>query len=177
MKIDLSKHCQLCDNQIYDIQSGTKCGLTNKRPNFTSKCPDIKFETNYEERIKEINTELELVKRTKSLSIANFIFFIVISLAIVLGGYLLGTYAFDKGVISTIPLTIMGVGILILPLASGPLNKYRQKIKITQKRKLELDELLLKYNIEYTIDLTFHKDLHGNLDITTILNFQRKHYR
>ena len=175
--MDLTKHCQLCERQLYDIQSGTKCGLTNERPNFSGKCPDIKFETKYEDKIKEINIEYELVKRTKAISIGTFIFFITISIAVIVGGYLLGTYAFDKGVISTVPLIIMGTGVLILPLASGPLNKYRWGMKIARNKKNELDELLANYNIQYSIEVIVNKDLHGNQDITTNLTFQRKHYR
>ena len=147
--MDLSKHCLVCDNKLFDFKNGTRCSLTNERPNFKDKCRDINFAKNLEETIKEINTEYELVKKTKSISYANFVMFLLISAAVILTGFLIGKHALDKGVISTVPLIIMGVGISILPLASGPLNKYRQHISVAKQKKHQLDELLLKYNIKY----------------------------
>lgn len=175
--MEIAKHCQICENQLYNIEFGSKCKLTNKKPDFREKCPDIIFEKKYEERIKEVNTEYELVQKTKLISYANFVFFLIVSILVILAGYLIGKYALDKGVISTVPLIIIGVGIMILPLASGPLNKYRQDISIARNKKDKLDKLLSMYNIQYTIEVIVYKDLHGNQEIETKLTFLRKYYR
>ena len=175
--MDLTKHCQLCENQLVDIQTGTTCALTNKPPDFREKCPDIRFEDKYEEKIREINIEYDKVRRTRGISYANFFFYITISIVIMVAGYLIGKYALEKGVISTVPLIIMGVGVLVLPMAAGPLNKYRTTMKIARKKLTELNELLAIYNIQYTIDVIVNKDRHGNEDIETKLFFQRKHHR
>lgn len=175
--MDLTKHCQLCEHQLYDIHTGSKCALTNERPNFSVKCPNIKLDVKYQARIKAVNIEYELVRRTKAISLGNFFFFGAVSIAFFTGGYLLGSYAFDKGVISTVPLIVMSVGLFVFPMAAGPLNKYRQGIKIARAKKSELDSLLSAYNIQYTIDVFVHTDVHGNQDITTNLNFQRKHVK
>lgn len=143
-----TNHCQLCELQQYDIHTGTRCDLTNDRPDFKDKCPDIVFKDKYQAKIKEINIEYELVKRTKATSISNFIVFLILSIATIAAGFLIGKYGLDKGVISTVPLIIMGVGVSILPLASGPLNTYRWGMKIARKKKKELGALI---DVQHTI--------------------------
>ncbi|NMM48147.1 hypothetical protein [Marinigracilibium pacificum] len=175
--MNLSKHCQLCENRQYDINTGTKCKLTDQEPSFQKKCPEIKFDEKLDNTIKEINTEYELVKRSKSLSIGNFIFFLVVSIAFIGTGIYLGVYIFDKGVLSTVPIIVIAVGIGVLPLASGPLNKYIQGIKVAEKKREELNEVLDLYNIKYNINVIIKKDLHDNLDISHELTFLRKHYK
>ena len=175
--MNLVKHCELCDNKLFDFANGTTCGLTGEKPTFKDKCPDIKFEENYESQIREINTEHHLVKITKANSIANFIVYLVISLTVMAAGYLIGKLAWDKGVISTVPLIIMGLGVLILPLAAGPLNKYRFAMSVAGKKKADLDNLLARNNIKYDIEVIVNKDFHGNQETETKLQFLRKYNR
>lgn len=175
--VDPARHCELCDNRVFDLLTGTTCGLTQQKPTFNQKCPDIKFENRHIDHIKEVNIEYYKVTSTRNLTIANFIVFSVISLAVMAGGYLLGAYAWDKGVISTVPLIIMGVGFLILPMATGPVVKYMQHIQVEKKKKLAMDRLLADYNIEYDIEVLVDEDLHGNKSYDAKINFTRFYYR
>ncbi|MEK6478572.1 hypothetical protein WJR50_13595 [Catalinimonas sp. 4WD22] len=173
--MNLASHCRICENQLYDIEVGTRCSLTNDRPSFREKCSEIRLEKKYENIIKEVNIEYELVRRTKLISYANFVFFLLVSVLLISAGYFFGKYGLEKGVISTVPLIIIGAGILVLPLASGPLNKYRQSIAVAKKKKEELDKVLALYNTKYTIEVIVNKDLHGNKEIDTKLTFLRKY--
>lgn len=175
--MDLAKHCELCDNRAFDVQTGTTCILTNERPRFKKKCSDVKFENNYIARIKEVNIEYYKVSSTKNLTIANFIFFLSIGIAVMVGGYLLGALAWEKGVISTVPLIIIGVGFLIIPMATGPLAKYRQGMGVERNKKTQMDGLLASYNIEYDAEILINEDVHGNKDYDAKITFSRVHYR
>ena len=150
--MDLIKHCKLCENKLFDFKNGTRCALTNKKPSFTENCNKIKFNDNLKKETTEINLEYELVKRIKNSTYYNLIFYLIISILIMVSGYLLGKYAFEKGVISTLPLIIIAVGFFTLPLAFSPINKYNQNIKVAKRKKEELDLLIKKvqfkiYNI------------------------------
>lgn len=186
--MDLTKHCQLCDHKIFDFHTGSSCGLTEEKPHFNRKCGEILFGQNLEARIKEVNIEYEQVKRSKALSIANFVVFLLLGVGVMAGGYLLGAYAFERtsnsgaligkgGVVFTVPLIIMGIGLSFFPLSFGPLNNYRYGMAVAGKKKKELDDLLRMYNLEYSIEVNITKDLHGNKEIETDLKFLRKHYR
>lgn len=173
----LVKHCELCDHRVFDLSTGTTCGVTNSRPQFQGKCPDIKFGDNHIRRIKEVNIEYYKVASTKSLNIAHFIMYLTIGIAIMVGGFLLGSLAWEKGVISTVPLIIIGVGFLIIPFATGPLITFRQNFRIERKRKVKMDQLLKSYNIEYDSEIRVDQDVHGNKDYDAIINFSRVHYK
>ncbi len=54
-----SKHCEICENQITDKKTGTKCGITNEKPKFGNKCDKIFFDKKYEEKILDTNIEYE----------------------------------------------------------------------------------------------------------------------
>lgn len=175
--MDLARHCELCDNRAFDVQTGTVCSLTNRKPQFDNKCPDIKFGENHITQIKEVNINYFKVASTKNLTIANFIIFFTIATIAILAGYLLGAYIYEGGFISTVPLIIMGTGVLILPFATGPLIKYRQAIKVEGSKKSRLDKLLASYNIEYDAEILVNEDVHGNKDYEAKITFTRLHYR
>lgn len=175
--MNLAKHCELCENRVFSMVDGTSCGLTGQKPAFTSKCPDIKFGDNHIEKIKKVNIEHFKIAQTKGSTIGNFVVFFSASIAVMLAGYIYGKIAWNEGVISNVPLMIMGAGFLVLPLATGPLVKYRQHMSVLKKKKNDLDSLLSSYNITYDIDIEVDEDLHGNKDYEATVRFSRVHYR
>jgi len=112
-----------------------------------------------------VNIVYRNVQRKKPLTLIYFVVFVVIGLAVMVGGYLLGAYALDGGVISTVPLIIMGVGIAPLGMAFGALNKYRQDMQAAKDKKDRIDQVLATYRIEYTIDIQFGKMVHGDQEV------------
>ena len=91
--------------------------------------------------------------------------FLIIGLVVIIGGYLLGKYALDNGVLSTVPIIIMGIGLIPLGLAFGTLNKFRQEIEVAKSKKDRVDEVLSEYRIEYDINIMFGKEIHGTQEV------------
>ena len=133
--MELVKHCLLCDNRDFDIQTGSTCSLTSQKPSFSKKCQNIAFEQAYEKVIVDTNTAHFLVKRTKVKTIVHVNTFLIIGILVIGLGYFIGTYALDRGVISTIPLIIISLGFGAIIIAGRPANKYIQELKIIEKRK------------------------------------------
>ncbi|MFK7811621.1 MAG: hypothetical protein AB8B59_03950 [Maribacter sp.] len=170
--MNLARHCALCDNQLVNIKEGTTCKLTSKKPEFNKTCTKIELNEKFEKKIKKVNIELENIKRTKTDTIGHVVIFTVISLAVIFAGYYLGKYAWDGGVISITPLIIITIGLGVLVLAVGPLNKFRNDMLITKDNKDKLDEVLDLYNIEYEIDLKYGKEVHGVKNVQTDLKIK-----
>jgi len=163
--MNLTRHCELCDNQKTDLKIGTTCGLTDRKPEFNKTCAKIELNEKFENKLKTVNIEYENYKRKKALTYTYFAVFLVIGIAVIVGGYLLGKYALDSGVISTVPLIIMGVGLAPLGMAFGTLNRHRQDIEVAKSKKDKIDEVLNEYRIEYDIDIQFGKKIHGTQEV------------
>jgi hypothetical protein len=163
--MDLARHCDLCDNQKTSLKIGTTCGLNDRKPEFNKICPKIELNEKFENKLKSVNIEYENFKRKKLLTVVYFGVFVIIGIAVIVGGYLLGKYALDSGVISTVPIIIMAVGLGPLGMAFGTLNKHRQEIEIAKNKKDKIDEVLNEYRIEYDIDISFGKEIHGTQEV------------
>jgi len=171
--MDLARHCILCDNQLVNIKDGTTCSLTNKKPDFNKTCIKIELNEKFEQRIKKINIELENIRRTKTDTYGHVVIFTIVSFAVIFGGYYIGKYAFDSGVVSTVPLIIMAIGLGILVFAFGPLNKFRNEFAIAKSNKEKLDEVLKLYKIDYEIDLAFGEKIHGTREVKADLKIKK----
>ena len=119
----------------------------------------------FENKLKSVNIEYENFKRKKLLTYTYFGVFVIIGIAVIIGGYLFGKYVFDSGVISTVPIIIMAVGLAPLGMAFGTLNKHRQEIEIAKNKKDKIDEVLNEYRIEYDVDISFGKEIHGTQEV------------
>ena len=168
-----TQHCKLCNHKIIDFKTGTLCGLTNKKPDFQHKCGVIKLEDTFKNQIENVNIEYEAVLKTKTDTIGHLILYAIIAIALVLGGFLLGKFILEKGVISTIPLLIMAVGLAALAFAFAPLNKYNTNLKIAKNKKVTLDTLCKMYGYNYDIDITHLKDSLENKFYETDLKIRR----
>ena len=168
--MDLARHCDLCDNQKTSLKVGTTCGLTDRKPEFNKTCPKIELNEKFENKLKTVNIEYDKVKRTKTLTYIYFGVFIFIGITVIIAGYLLGKYAFDSGVISTVPLIIMAVGLAPLGMAFGTLNNFRQKHEVAKSKKDKIDEVLNEYRITYDIDIKYGKEFHGTQEVFAELN-------
>ena len=160
-----ARHCELCDHQKTSLQQGTTCGLTDQKPDFNNTCMHIALNDKFEYKLKQVNIVCEDVKRRKPLTMVYFVVFLLIGLAVIGGGYWLGKYALDGGVISTVPIIIMGVGIAPLGMGFGALNKYRQDMEAARDKKAKVDEVLAAYRIEYDIDIQFGQKIHGDQEV------------
>ena len=168
-----AEHCRLCNHQEVDLKTGTTCGLTNMKPDFDKSCPTIDFSERLENKITEVNSSYENIKRKSALTYIYSVLILSISLAVMIGGWYLGKYVYDAGAASSVPIIIIGVGFILLPAAFGPLNFHRRDLKTAKKEKDKLDKILSQYNINYSIDIKFGKEIHGSQDVYTNLKFQK----
>lgn len=163
--MELVRHCELCDHQKKSLKEETTCGLTNRKPEFNKTCIKIELNEKFENILKSFNISYEKFKRAKFLTYAYFVVFFIIGISVIIGGYLLGKYAFDNRVFSAAPLIIMGVGLGPLGMAFGTLNKHRLDLNAAKVKKDRVDQVLKLYRIEYEIDIKFGKEYHGNQDV------------
>ncbi|SDI01074.1 hypothetical protein [Winogradskyella thalassocola] len=169
-----TKHCQFCDHQKVDFKTGTICALTDRKPDFATKCANAKLDKKLESKIESINIAYEAVLKTKLLVYINFVVFLVIAVSVILAGYFLAQYLLNFRVIAAAPFIISSVGLLIiLPLAVGPLNTYRNDLKLAKAKKDELDAVLNIYNIKYDITIYFGDKYHGTQDVAVDLQLKK----
>lgn len=168
--MNLATHCSLCDHQKVDFKKGTICSLTNTKPQFNKTCSKIKLTDEFEKKLKEVNIKFKKVNDQKILVYIYFVIFLSIGLSIIIGGYLLGKYVLGSGVISTVPIIIMGVSLAPLMLAFGNLNNFRQKLDVARTDKEKIDQVLEAYHIDYDIKIKFGKKYHGTQEVSATLN-------
>ena len=172
--MNITKHCQLCDHQEIDFKTGTICGITNRKPGFVNKCVNAKIDEKLYSRIKSTNIEYESVLKTKWLVYTNFVAFLIIGIAVILAGYFLAQYLLKFRVIAAVPFIISLVGLMfVLPLATGPLNTYRNDLQLAKAKKNDVDRVLELYGIKYDINITFGKKYHGTQDIDVDLKIHK----
>ena len=166
-------HCNLCDNKKTDFNIGVLCGLTDQKPDFVGKCNVIKLDEEFKQKIIEVNIEYEAVLKTKIDTYGLSIIYLVVAFAFFVGGFLIGKYALDSGVISTVPLIIMGVGIAPLGMATGPFNYYQSSLKIARHKKNIVDKVAQLYGYIYDIKIVHLKDSLGNKSYETDLKIRK----
>ena len=104
----------------------------------------------------------------------NFVVFLVIGLAVILAGYFLAQYLLQFRVIAAAPFIISAVGLMtVLSIATGPLNQFRNDLKLAKSKKEDVDNVLKIYNIKYDIDLKYGRKYHGIQDVEVDLNIKR----
>jgi hypothetical protein len=171
--MNTSSHCQLCDNQIVSLTSGTTCFLTKQKPLFSKRCPQISLNEKFEDKLVDTTLEYETIKQSQKHVYTHSVFLLLVSLIFMIGGYLFGGYIWDKGLISTVPLLIIGVGLSLLAIALKPFSKYRNILVIARDKKDKLDKILKLYGIKYAVDLKFGKQTHGVQDVQINLKLKK----
>ncbi len=162
--MNLYKHCEICSKRNYDLKHGTTCSLTDRKPSFKFKCNKLDFNENQIELIKKTNIQYYRVTDNKTSVVSHFIFYGVGSILVMIAGYLIGSIILSKGVISSIPIIIMGSGFLSLPYATRPFIQYLQHLKVVKNNLEELNKILSLYNITYEFKIIIDTDVHGNVE-------------
>ena len=178
--MDVSKHCELCDNQLLDIKVGTICKLDGKKPAFNKTCIKIELNDTFKQKLETINTEYLLLKKSKRSVYCNAFIHFAISVLLIISGFLLGNYGLSKGVFATLPFIISGVGMVSIAVSFFPIKKFKQHFYVAQSNKENLDALLRLYNIRYEFKLHMGKEVHRVKEYNTELilspNFKRGNY-
>lgn len=174
-EIHPTQHCLLCRNQSHSKMNGVICGLTKEKPTFGKFCSSFQEEDELPGLVASPNLGLEIIQRSKPIVIGHLILYLIIGLIIIVSGFLIGKYAFDNRVISTVPLIIMGVGVCTLPISLAPWISFRQKLGVAMHRKEVLDQVLSEYGIRYNIHFRFGKKFLNRRDVTTSLEITKGH--
>lgn len=164
------EHCNLCAFKTINIQSGTLCGLTGEKPQFTTKCPTIEFDKKLHDTIKKVNVELHLVQSSRRAAIFHLVTYLTIALGLIGFAVWYALYFLEKYGVSFLHIGLIGAAILIIPFAFAGINKYRTKLPVAQKKKDTLDEVLKCYDLGYDIEIQLGKKIHGVQDVHVILS-------
>lgn len=169
-----------------NLKNGVYCGVTGRKPEFVTTCDIIDFGKYLEDKILEVNVELELVKRTKVDTIGHFILFLLIGLSVIFfGTRLLESFGMkiltNDGGLSTLALVpmvfivLIGIGLIVFAIA--PLNLYRRNNKIALQKKEKLDACLGLYQLTYTIELQINKHWAGHKEVEHKLAIYTKKHK
>jgi hypothetical protein len=179
-----SKHCELCKNKLYKIESGTYCGLTKKRPLFKNKCDKIEFNEKLNEKIKSINIDFEKVKVEKKWVYLYFFVFLAMGIGMFIFSYFFVEYisnilkkAFigkSKVVFPIIVIVFISIGFILLNYAFGVLNRFRYDKTSILNQKNEFDNILKNYNIDYNIKVTLRDKILKPTEIETEVDIVKK---
>lgn len=153
-------HCVLCDHKEMVPGSGLVCTVTNEKPNFSGVCTKYRGQNVLRSTLEETLESYETLKRTKSSVLINFILYLSLSILVITGAYFLHTYVLDKGVLSVLPLIIGVAGITLLGIAFGPLNYYRNNIKILKRKLDKIGAVMNLNNISHSYEIKFIKEIH-----------------
>ncbi|WP_299440349.1 hypothetical protein [uncultured Aquimarina sp.] len=161
--MNLARHCNLCDNQKTSLKEGTTCKLTGRKPEFNKTCSKIELNEKFENKLKTVNVQYDKVKKQKNLTYLYSGVFILIGLAFIIYGYILGKYVLDDRdpslFIEYVHITIMGIGLLPFGIAYKMLREYKQEFDLVKSKKNKIDEVLNEYQIDYCIDIKYGKKI------------------
>lgn len=82
---------------------------------------------------------------------------------------------FRHGLIATLPISIMGIGVYTVGNVLNNLIKNRSEITSTREKKDCLDEVLVSYNYSYKIDFKVI-DTHGSLGVESHLVLEKNRF-
>jgi hypothetical protein len=170
--MNFSKHCDLCENEITDLEKGLTCKLTHKKPAFKNTCSKINLNEKFQKKVEIIHIELEIINRNKSSVHTKFYLFIIIGFLLITGGIYL--FKFNKLGVYVLQVTYMifGGGISILGIAYSILNKHRRKLYNAEYDKYEIDEFLKLYGIESNTNIDFKEKIHGIQEVNVEIEFK-----
>ena len=158
-----SKHCGICDLHSFNLNEGIICSLTNKKPKFKQKCPDIILDKKLKEKILEINTEFQDSRRVRKIAVGNMILYGLIGLGVLCICYYLINKLYRIALIHTGTIAIFSIGIGIIGIGIGAINYSRQKRNAIAPKKSNLDKLTELYNVKYEFKSQTSTDI---MDVT-----------
>jgi hypothetical protein len=150
--INNTQHCQLCNHQLFEIQTGTKCGLTNMRPDFNTSCGKASFSRKLEKMLIKRHLEYKELYSSRIAIHLKSGLYIGIGLAIIIGSYWFAVKLDDAGWISTIPFITAGGGFLQMLISIRPSVAHQQKLTVAEERIQELNSILAAYHLSYTFE-------------------------
>ncbi|WP_225037343.1 hypothetical protein [Winogradskyella sp. SM1960] len=167
-----AKHCDLCEYPQRDLKNGLTCGITNKKPDFKEVCPDILLDKKFQQKLENINFELDKIKKTKNKEYLTFYILIIIGFLLIIGNKYYANISQTELYSWRFRASAIGVGITILISAYFKLNRFRTKLKAVKFKKNKIDSVLRKYKISYKMNFDYREKIHGNQNIEIITEYK-----
>ncbi len=155
------KHCEICDLQVFSIQEGRLCSLTNQKPDFTRTCVNIALDKRMKERIIKINTEYNDSKYVGKLAWANLAFYGVIGIGVLALCYYISIKFLELGYFHTGTIVIFAIGLTVIGSGIGAMNFSSSKKAIANPKKEQLDAVLDLYHKRYDFESEISTDMMG----------------
>ena len=160
-------HCDICNYQRVDMQQGSLCTLTDRKPSFYKMCAKISLTDKFEGKLIEASIKVKKIEKERWLKYGFFIIFLILGFsalwfAFELTALIRGFELRSNSIwITILPFYIGGVSLLLFHQAIGTLNNYRQDLKAALRDKSQIDEVLAIYNERYEISINFGKNYLG----------------
>ena len=134
------KHCTLCKKRLHTHKQGTICSIDHQKHEIEDSCPDFEFRENIDDFAeslkKDLNeAELEHIKLRRSLW-----HWFLAGIFLIGGGAIIWTMPWNHGAIHILPVSMLIVGVIILP--QGAWEYFPHRIRLKQKR-IDTHEFLL----------------------------------
>lgn len=149
-----AKHCDLCRFPKRNLKNGLTCGLTDKKPTFKNKCPDIEFSNSFKSQLPELLAEIEHLRTQKKSVYLNFTLWGVFGLiVIILTGHsrFERTAEFDFSYSSYLylcgTLLLIFVGLYFLVRAYDHLSYHQNSYKNVVTEKNGINKVLNNYDL------------------------------
>ncbi len=167
--MNILQHCQLCDNKITSLEKGLTCKLTNRKPEFKNTCSDIKWEKEFQEKLENVNLELEIIRNKKKSILWSFYSISIIGFLLIIGGNSITIWDIYSPNFWKVKIGIIGIGITFLGIAYKKLYGFRKKLKTAKSKKNKFDSVIKVYGISYKTNFEYQEKIHGNqiIEITT----------
>ncbi|HAA17170.1 MAG TPA: hypothetical protein DCE41_37835 [Cytophagales bacterium] len=119
----------------------------------------------FENRLRKANVNYESIKRQRASVYSSSLVIIAIGVVVIITGYLYGKLTLEGGVISTVPLIVMAVGLTPIGLGFRKLVHYKQEFDDARRKKDKVDNVVKANNLLYDIDISFGKVIHGAQEV------------
>jgi hypothetical protein len=170
--MNFSKHCDLCENEIANLEKGLTCKLTYKKPEFKNICSKIKLNDKFKKKVEITNLKLERIRRKKNSVHTTFYILIFIGFTLIIGGNYFVKKSIESVYAMQITFGIISTGITFLGMAYNKLNEFRKKINSAEFDKFDLDKILKKYEIQYKTTFNFKEKIEGTQEIIVEIEYK-----
>jgi len=166
-----SRHCSLCENEIKSLEKGVTCALTLKKPDFQKKCPDIRLDLKFQEKLEIEHLKLERIRRTK-----NSTYMIAVITAMI-GILIISNYSFvadltpNSTFYSRDVIGFIAVGVVFTSAGFGRIIHFKRNLNNAQSDIDIIDAVLEKYAISYQTTFEYKEKIHGDQYITVTITF------
>lgn len=171
-------HCQLCENKTHDLSRGIVCGLTQRKPDFITRCNTICFGETLKQQLISVNKNYQAIEKRRILTwVVIWVFFLGAIAAFYFSSWLF-TYFENKmfqnqeqaahAVI--VPYFFIAIGIALFLLATAYFNRFRLDYNSAKIQKQRIDSVLKTYGVMYEIEFHITEHVWGLFPDQAILS-------